>query len=784
MKILLVDGEPGLAASLAQSLAEAGIAGVGTATSSDEAVDWINSHGGCDVLVTDVYLEPSDGLTLRETIQPHLPGMKTIFVSGYDVSAYADRMVGCEQLAKPVDPVALAGLIQRLLPRPTPVPVAAPPQPAATAQPTVTPRAVAATPRVAQATPAALKPVAVAPVVKKASTGQSSKSQKAAAVAQKITTAPATQPSPSSPKPRAQVASARPIAAAPRAAVASASPRPAVAVATPTAAVSAELGSEIELPPDDFVGHSVGNYQIEARIGTARMGGIYRARQTTVGRLVRLYLLDRSMAADPAAVQRFLSNASVKAKVGNPTVITVYEAGEADGVYFYSCEYIPCRSVRQLREAGGRLDETTTLAVLRACADALGYFGREKIQHELVSENAVLIGPQNRPRLANIAALEAAEEFDTAREMQAVGQLVLSALENPPAAPIARDLATSLLDPSTAPASWAAFLQIIQAREPKAAPTDAYKLDAQERAAIRMVEEAKKRQKRTVLVNMAVSLLLLAAALCTIWYIVFRPRGADVRKLDGMVRVPAGEFIYQNGQKITLPEFYISEHEVTIGQYAEFLKFLEENPDKAASFAHEKQPKGKSHVPFEWADMTEIDPPMPGYYARAKRWGKFREAALDVNSPVFGVDWFDAYAYAKWRGQRLPTEQEWEKAARGTDGRRFPWGNEPEPKRANTGQDFNPNPKEGGDIDGFKRWNPVDAIKGDRSPFGMIGASGNVSEWTASFDESTGYPVPVIRGGNWRNPDGTITRRVVELMDLQQNQGLGFRTASDTPPAK
>ena len=176
---------------------------------------------------------------------------------------------------------------------------------------------------------------------------------------------------------------------------------------------------------------------------------------------------------------------------------------------------------------------------------------------------------------------------------------------------------------------------------------------------------------------------------------------------------------------------------------------------------------------------------MPGYYRRAVRWKQYKEAPLNVDSPVFNVDWYDAYAYAKWKGHRLPTEQEWEKAARGTDGRKYPWGNEEDPKRANTGHDFKPNPKEGGEIDGFKRWSPVNIPDTDKSPFSVKGMSGNVSEWTATMapsEDGSGAEVPVIRGGNWGNPEHIVTRRRVILDPLQMQDTLGFRTVSDKPP--
>ncbi len=796
MKILLADPDAAHAESLRAALSAEGWT-VGTATTSDSAVDWMNQNGGCDVLVADVFLAPSDGFTLRETIQPYLPEMKTVFLSAHDVSAHAERFTGLALLPKPTE---AANLVATLRGFAAPGPTAVQVKPVAA---TAAPRAVAATPRVAAATPTpvpsqspaaavatprpavAAAPKAVATATPRAVATPSAKpvaANPSSVAAKAVPTAkPAVAKQPSA-------SSSKAAAIAMRVATTSISRSQSVAPKSAAAVKSVPvINAEIELPPDELVGKTIGHYQIEARIGQASMGPIYRAKQVTVGRLTRFYVLDSAKAGDPAELEKFLSNATVKARATHPLVMAIYEAGEADGVYFYSCEYIPCRSLRQLRESGGYLDETTGIEVLRVAAQAMDFFAREGLAHELLSENAILIGPGNHPRVANIASSKASREFDLGERMSDLGKIVLAALPADTSAPATRKLATLLTDPASRPESWPAFLEAIHANEPKAAPKDAYKLDAQERAAVRALDEAKKAQKKSLLVNSAISLALLIAALTAVFFFLTRDKGAEVRNLDQMVRIPAGEFIYQDGQKVTLPEFYISEHEVTIGDYAKFLDFLEKNPGKAAEFAHPEQPKGKSHVPNGWADMKELNPPMPGYYTRAKKWGRYKEAALDVNSPVFGVDWFDAYAYAKWKGQRLPTELEWEKAARGTEAFKFPWGNETDPLRANTSIDLDPDPKKGGDKDGFKRWNPVDAKKADKSPFGVVGMAGNVSEWTATYDagpESGGDKVPVIRGGNWKNPDPSVTRRVVRLMDLQQDDALGFRTASDTPPGK
>lgn len=536
---------------------------------------------------------------------------------------------------------------------------------------------------------------------------------------------------------------------------------------------------------DHLVGTTLGIYQIEAKIGQGSAGGIYRATQTNIGRQVRLYVLDPQVAPGADAVQQFIANASVKANVSHPYILAVYEAGQAGENYFYSCEYIPCRSLRQIREAGEFLNETAALQAMKVAGEALAYFQKNNIAHNLISEDTILIGAHNKPRLANIAAFHPAEAADLKKEIPELGRIIAASLPETSTALGARSFALSLASGEKEFPTWESLLHAITEMEPKVAPEDAYKLDAQDRAAIKMVEEARKRQRRTMLISSGVSLGLLAVALIAIYFAFFsKDKG---RTFTTMLEIPAGEFIYQDGQKVSLPTFHIDQCEVTIAQYAEFLDYLKKHPEEAAKFEHPDQPKNKSHLPKDWADEELATGSMPGYYTRAKRWGKFHDAPLDVNCPVFGVDWFDAYAYAKWKGHRLPTEQEWEKAARGTEGFLYPWGNEPNDKWVNSSKDFNPDPKGGGEVDGHDRWAPVDAVKKDESPFKVLGMAGNVSEWTATKDvdpQMASGKVPVIRGGNYRTPDYKLTRRVLKLMELESDEALGFRTVSDTPPPK
>ncbi|MFV0416761.1 MAG: SUMF1/EgtB/PvdO family nonheme iron enzyme, partial [Chthoniobacterales bacterium] len=542
---------------------------------------------------------------------------------------------------------------------------------------------------------------------------------------------------------------------------------------------------DIELPPDEIVGTELGSYRVDAKIGEAPLGGIYRAFQTTMNRPVRLYVLDKQKAVEQSNVDTFLSNASTRANVNHPSILAVYEAGQAQNTYFYSCEYVPSNSLGQMEASEKKLDERTALSAFKTAAGALTYFHSKKIGHDPLTANSILVTSKNRIRIANIASDELEDSNSAPEDITSLAAIIEASLpeESDGSAPDLRPLLTKIQSPENDIKTTEALLKAIAAAEPKVAPADAYKLDARGRAAVKAVEFAKQKQKRSMLINMGVSLTLLCLALAVAyWFLVIRK--TTYTDFDTYIKIPAGEFIYQDGEKVNLPDFWIAEYPVTLGQYNEFLQWVKANPEEAKKLQHPDAPPGKDHLPLDWADMEKLTPPNPGFYNRARKWGRYKGGALNLDSPVFNLDFYDAYAYAKWKGARLPTEQEWEKAARGPNGNNYPWGAEADPKNANTGTDFNPDPKLGGDIDNWKKWSPVDATPKDNSHYGVKDMAGNVSEWTDSWDDSEtfGTKVPVIRGGNWKNPDYDLRRRLTLRMAEQNDWALGFRLARDTPP--
>jgi hypothetical protein len=212
-----------------------------------------------------------------------------------------------------------------------------------------------------------------------------------------------------------------------------------------------------------------------------------------------------------------------------------------------------------------------------------------------------------------------------------------------------------------------------------------------------------------------------------------------------MIRIPAGRGSF--GVKvINIPEYWIGRYPVTNAQYK---RFLDANQDHRVPYME----RGGCE-PYNWDSKSRTFPAGKAHY------------------PVVLVSWDDAKAYCDWAGLVMPTEQQWEKAARGKHGWIYPWGNMWSPGRCNT--------REAG-IDGTTpvgQYSPV----GD-SPYCCADMCGNVWEWTSSWYRKAQIGC-VLRGGSWGSNQRTaaLTTRITNITRYHREFNYGFRVAAPADP--
>jgi len=280
----------------------------------------------------------------------------------------------------------------------------------------------------------------------------------------------------------------------------------------------------------------------------------------------------------------------------------------------------------------------------------------------------------------------------------------------------------------------------------RAAPTPAPAVTAEETVAEPVSPPAKKSHTRVIALGVLVLVLAIVAGIYLL-----RPKALPQSVQDGhgvMLLVPAGAFIFGENapdsphprQSVTLPAFYVDQTEVSNAEYLSFI-----------------QTTGRS------------------FSAQAY-------ASEHPREPVTNVSYKDASAYAAWAGKRLPTDQEWEKAARGNDGRPFPWGSDPWTENV---------PAE---------LQPVDSLSDRKSPYGALNMSGNAWEWTATPYQSDQRELADMRNvlktdsfsRTWYNlkggsfsPNGNFFFRLYLTRGFPEDQTsrlVGFRCVKNAHP--
>jgi formylglycine-generating enzyme required for sulfatase activity len=483
----------------------------------------------------------------------------------------------------------------------------------------------------------------------------------------------------------------------------------------------------------------IGKYELEKFLGGG-MSHVYRARDTVIGRTVAVKILTEQGCADVEAKARFLLEAQMSGNIAHENIINIYDYGEEQGRPFIVMEFLVGQDLRDAIKNSQTGDLDGKLRIALQIARALQYVHSRKIIHRDIKPENIHIDPSGKAKLMDFGIAKAegltmtragfalgtpyymapeqvlGESVTDAVDIYAFGILfyelltgkkpvtgetverLFYAILNEPLNPEALRQAgvpQPIIDfilrctAKKAPERYPSFTAVIAELEKflkKPDPTIA-------------AEPNRKSGKLVAIIIAATVLVGVAAAVWWAWPKAKVSLPATIATDTGqMMLVPGGRFLYAQDKRATIvPDFYIDRTEVSNSLYAKFCQ--------------------------------ETGHALPQAFERGR-----------PDLPVVNVTIVDAQAFAKWAKKRLPNSQEWEKAARGTDGRTCPWGTEADPSRANVSD----NPKANSQLA------PVTAFFEGESPFKTLQMTGNVLEYVD--DQITPSPAAVQQFATVLNP--------------------------------
>ncbi len=577
-----------------------------------------------------------------------------------------------------------------------------------------------------------------------------------------------------------------------------------------------------ELQPGD----KIGAYRIEKLIGRGGMATVYKALDELRQRIVAVKVLKKKYSSSLKALARFDREFMALESLNHPNIVRVLDKGVEHGINYFVMEYVDGASFsRWLRRK--KLTFNTKAQILLQAASALDYAHRRGIVHRDVKPDNILIDRTGKVRIADfgiaqitksglpLTSITVVSSFMGTADYMAPEQRVNAKAVDHRAdifsfgvmmyevftgkLPIGHFAVPSQLNPEVSKRMDGIILRALQQnpaeryqsivelaedlkRETEASGWKKFK------ARLSLILETESLKRLITLRALGATSILAIIVLSMLWLFSVLGKGPQIEQTTApspstpttapgmagqsppdqptdtpprMIYVPAGEFIMGNEsefsnespkRKVYLDAFYIDQYEVTNAEYKEFIDATgHPMPYISALWAE----------PFNWRNGTY--PPGKG------------------DHPVVLVSWNDAAAYAKWAGKRLPTEAEWEKAARGTDGRAWPWGNDWDIGLCNIKESF------------INSTTPVYLYEKGKSPYGCFNMAGNAMEWTADWYSEKYYarsptsnpPGPpagsfkVARGGAWDSNISLYARTGYRhyFSPDKKTPSIGFRCA-------